>query len=244
MDTPEDQGGTGVTAEAAGPSGRPQRRTRRALTGVAVAAAVGVGGLTVAALNPLADLGAEGDPTTTAPAATSTVPEVPAPAPAPDPDPDPDPGRSPGGTEHGARQLLDQALDALVANGTITRAQADAVKAEVATRAEAARAERRGEWDARRQEMLDAAASVFGLTGEQLAEELKAGKTLDQLATEHGVDAQKISDALVSGANERIDAAVADGHIDAARAAELKEKFVERIPDLVDAGAVLFGGRG
>ena len=47
----------------------------------------------------------------------------------------------------------------------------------------------------------------------------------------------------MTGANEQIDAAVAGGHLDAARAAELKEKFVQRIPDLVAAGAALFGGR-
>ena len=236
-----DAGGGSPSPEQGGPTGRGSkaRGARRVVRGVAVAAAVAVGGLTVAAVNPLGGAGAEeGTPTTEVAAGAASAPTTP-----PSPDADAAPAESAGRDHGGSHRLLDEALAALVHNGVLTQAQADAVTAEVTQRAEAARSERRDAWDARRQEMLDAAASVFGLTGEQLADELKAGKTLDQLASEHGVDAQKISDALVTGANEQIDAAVAGGHLDAARAAELKEKFVQRIPDLVDAGAALFGGR-
>ncbi len=62
---------------------------------------------------------------------------------------------------------------------------------------------------------FDAAAGALGLTPEQLFAELRAGKTLSDLAEEKGVDPQAITDAMTAARQEAmqqaIEQAVQDG---------------------------------
>src|SRR5690349_17617749 len=85
--------------------------TRKLIASTVAAATLAGGGLAVAALNPLSSAGAQEHTTTTTP--------------------DPSSGK----TAHRARGVLRYVLDGLVAKGTLTQAQADAVtsgvKAEV-----------------------------------------------------------------------------------------------------------------
>ena len=79
-----DAGGGSPSPEQGGPTGRGSkaRGARRVVSGVAVAAAVAVGGLTVAAVNPLGGAGAEeGTPTTEVAAGPASAPTtVPSPS--------------------------------------------------------------------------------------------------------------------------------------------------------------------
>jgi len=83
-------------------------------------------------------------------------------------------------------------------------------------------------------EGLDKAAAVIGISTDELTTELKAGKTVADVAAEHGVDVQKVIDALVADATARIDQAVADGKLDSARADEMKAHLTERVTAMVN----------
>ena len=114
-----DAGGGSPSPEQGGPTGRGSkaRGARRVVSGVAVAAAVAVGGLTVAAVNPLGGAGAEeGTPTTEVAAGAASAPTT-----VPSPDADAAPAESAGRDHGGSHRLLDEALAALVHNGVLTR---------------------------------------------------------------------------------------------------------------------------
>ena len=76
---------------------------------------------------------------------------------------------------------------------------------------------------------LDAAAEAIGITTDELRTALEDGSTIAEVAEAHGVDVQTVIDAMVAEATTQIDAAVADGKLDAARAEEMKATLVERI---------------
>ncbi|HJU81170.1 MAG TPA: hypothetical protein VJ796_05420 [Acidimicrobiia bacterium] len=121
------------------------------------------------------------------------------------------------------------ALDGLVADGTISGEQADAVAAHLAS-----------QWDFRGRRLhrihagLDVAAATIGITEADLVEALGDGQTIAEVAEENGVDAQTVIDDLVAEVNSRVDEAVANGDLDAERAAEIKANAVERITDFVN----------
>jgi uncharacterized protein YidB (DUF937 family) len=87
---------------------------------------------------------------------------------------------------------------------------------------------------------LDAAAEALGMEVDELRTALRDGKTIAEVAEERGVDVQAVVDAMVADATERIDQRVADGDLDADRAAELKEGLAERMTDVVN-GEARFG---
>ena len=88
----------------------------------------------------------------------------------------------------------------------------------------------------------DAAAKALGISESELHDQLRAGKTIADVAKAKGVDVQKVIDAMVADATERIDRAVTEGHLTADRAASLKEGLVEHITTLVNEGARFKGG--
>lgn len=81
---------------------------------------------------------------------------------------------------------------------------------------------------------LGVAAEALGISEEDLREAMRDGSSIADVAEEQDVDVQKVIDALVASATERIDAAVADGDLDADRAAEVKENLPERITAVVN----------
>jgi hypothetical protein len=120
-----------------------------------------------------------------------------------------------------------QKIDAAEASGAITAERAANLKDALADRAEKFVAKERR---ARRQQprsdgrRLDAVASAVGIDRKQLVEELKAGKTIAAIATEHGVDPQHVIDQLVDAANKRI----------AARQQALEQRAQQRISKYVN----------
>ena len=69
---------------------------------------------------------------------------------------------------------------------------------------------------------LEAAAKALGMTSDELTTALQAGKTLEQVAADQGVDYQKVQDAVSAARQEemraRIEQAVADGTTTQAKA--------------------------
>jgi uncharacterized protein (DUF433 family) len=78
------------------------------------------------------------------------------------------------------------------------------------------------------------AARTIGIEPRALVRELRGGKTIAQVATEHGVQPQAVIDALEAAATARIDAARAAGKITADRAARLKQRAAVAIPRIVN----------
>jgi ribosomal protein S20 len=77
-------------------------------------------------------------------------------------------------------------------------------------------------------------AKTIGITRADLRTELLAGKTIAAIATEHGVQPQKVIDTLVAAANKKVDTALTNGKITAERAAKLKARIATAVPKLVN----------
>jgi polyhydroxyalkanoate synthesis regulator phasin len=179
------------------------------LAAVGLAAAIGVGGLTAAAVNPLASAGAQSAPASAAEAPAKEGP-------------------------------LARALAALVADGTLTQAQADAVTAKTKAEAEAGRAERKENRQARRTATLAVVAKALGSTPEAVKAGLADGTSIAAQARAGGVDRQVVDDALTKHLTATIDAAVADGKLTEERAAKARahvDQAVDRILDADGSGA-------
>lgn len=117
----------------------------------------------------------------------------------------------------------DARLDALVADGTLTEAQADAIRERFA---DGPRHHLSAEDRAEQQQLL---MDVLGVSEDELRAARQSGQTLADVATANGVAVQAVIDALVAAANTHIDEKVADGTLDASRAAEIRETLVERV---------------
>jgi polyhydroxyalkanoate synthesis regulator phasin len=136
---------------------------------------------------------------------------------------------------------LQDALAGLVSDGTITQAQADAV-AEALAEAMPARGGHHG----RHLRGAATAADVIGIDVEPLAEALRDGATIAEVASDNGVEPQAVIDALVAEAMERLDQAVEDGRLSADEAADKEADIAEHITDLVNGELERpeFGRRG
>ena len=179
---------------------------RRTLAGITL---VGVAALGVAAISPVGIAGAQ-DSTDHPVAARATSEERPR-----------------------RGEIVGEVLDGLVADGTIDQAQADAITEAFRVKTDELREQfgkGGGGLHGHRGEALNAAATALGMEPEAL----KDGRTLAQVAQTQGVDVQALTDALVALGNARIDAAVADGRLDAAKAEERKAQLVERITERVN----------
>ena len=127
---------------------------------------------------------------------------------------------------------VSEALDDLVADGTITQQQADAVD-EALDAARPERVHRHGPHGRGGPFggffTLEAAADAIGIDEEALRDALRDGQTIAEVAAANGVDVQAVIDAMVAAAQERVDEAMANAD---ERLADLEE----RITDLVNEG--------
>ncbi len=93
---------------------------------------------------------------------------------------------------------------------------------------------------------LDVAAKALGMTTDELTAALKAGKTLEQVATDKGVDIQTVKDAIQAAhADEmrtQIKQAVTDGTMTQAKADWLNEGLDKGFLDGPDGFGPGFGG--
>ncbi len=185
---------------------------RRVVAGIALVGATAVGGLTIAAIDPIGALGAQEATTTTAPAAD--------------------------GASARARvaTAVDEVLDGLVADGTLTQEQADAVADALRARAQQARDDHGGNHERIRRFVragIDESAAALGMTPAELRAELRDDRTVADVAEERGVPLADVVDALMAAATERIDAAVADGSLTEAQATKLTDALPDRLERLL-----------
>ena len=142
------------------------------------------------------------------------------------------------------------ALDPLVAKGTITQAQEDAILAAL----QAARPDHGGHDGFGRGHggpgfgNLDAAAKALGMTADELRTALQGGQSLADVAKAKGVDPAKVIDALVAELKAHLDSEVASGEHTQAEADQILAEAKTRITDFVNgkapAGGPGFGGHG
>jgi ribosomal protein S20 len=178
---------------------------RKILAPLALTGALAAGGLAVAVVNPLQSVSAQNPP-----AAEGTAPA---------------PGAHQG--------PLQRALDKLVEQGTLTQAQADAVRD--AVKAEAPKGGRHAGPRMRAvRGAAKVAADTIGIEPEELRTEVQSGKTIAQVAEEHGKSAQDVIDAVVTAGNQRIDKAVAKGRLTADQATKAKARLAQAAEKLVD----------
>lgn len=153
------------------------------------------------------------------------------------------------------RSALDSAItnagtstaDAAVQQGTLTQAQADALKARIQAGDVGAlwggRGGRGGPLGGAhlpgvKQAMLDAAAQTLGITADQLTTELRSGQTLAQVAQAHATTEQAVVSAALAAAKTQLDQAVTGGTLTQAQADAAYSELQARGSNL------LFGGRG
>ena len=94
---------------------------------------------------------------------------------------------------------------------------------------------------------LDVAAAYIGVTEAQLRTQLENGKSLAQVAKDHGKTADGLVAALVADAKQKLDKAVSAKRITQAQADEMLTRLKQRIADLVNAtggAGPLFGRHG
>jgi hypothetical protein len=149
----------------------------------------------------------------------------------------------------GGAEKLAALLSTLVAKGTITQAQADAIIAAQA----AIKAEHEANKGAReagksiaprvKGELLTLISTTVGLDTTTVVTRIKAGESLAAIA---GAKKDALVAALVANQNARIDAAVTAGTVTAAQATILKSNVAAHVAKMVDATpAPLFrGGKG
>jgi len=78
-----------------------------------------------------------------------------------------------------------------------------------------------------------AVASYLGLTEAQLAEQLRAGKSLADIAAAQSKSVAGLKDAILSAAKDRLDQDVTEGHLTAAQAAERLAQLKANLDDIV-----------
>jgi len=125
--------------------------------------------------------------------------------------------------------MLVETLAPLVADGTITQAQADAV---IAKLQEAGPKEGPGGRHGKGAK-LDAAATAIGISVDELRTALESGQTIAQVAESKGVNVQTVIDALVADAKAHFAEDVASGkhtqeEVDQ-KLADLEERITEMV---------------
>lgn len=142
--------------------------------------------------------------------------------------------------------LVTDGLDELAADvkaGTLTKAQADAKKAEVTQRAtdqvngtfrggHGGRGGPGGHGEAISDDLV--AAKAIGITEAELRTALDAGQTMAAVAKAHNVDVQKVIDALVADELDELAADVKAGTLTQAQADARKPTITQRMTDRVN----------
>lgn len=132
---------------------------------------------------------------------------------------------------------IKNALKGLVTDGTLTQAQADKVATTLDQKLEK-RGHGRGPGHGRghgpKGPRLEAAATAIGITEAELRTQLKAGKTLAQIAATKNISKAVLIDKLVTAAEAHLAQAVKDGKLTQAQADERTSDLRARITESVD----------
>ena len=198
------------------------------IAGVGLVAAIAVGSLLLASVSPIGLAGAQDETDSSEDVAGS--------------------GNEAAG-KRGGHDLLANALDQLVADGTIDQADADAVAEAVAERREEFRADHPGRRGRDRGPRLgggpggDELLEALGMTREELHDALADGQTLEEIAEAAGADLTELATDRLDAARARIDEALADGSISEARAERAQER-IDRSREAIENGELPLRGPG
>lgn len=207
--------------------------------GGATAVAVGTPGLAGAASPAASSSTDDGTATTTAPSTEATTDEsttADSTAPAdPAESAKPEPG-----------EFLQETLQPLIDDGTLSQEQADKVIAALQEARPFGDHDRGPGFGGRGHHMffgLDTAATALGVSAEDLRSAFAEGKSIADVAAEQGVDVQTVIGALVAQASTHLDEAVANGRLTEEEAATRKTELTEKITELVNQAGGLRPGR-
>ena len=148
-------------------------------------------------------------------------------------------GSSPAAAVGNRIDKIKQTLQGLVDNGTITTEQRDKVATTLNDKLPPPGA--RGRGGARGVE-LGAAAKALGMTAQDLMTELRASKSLADVAGEKKVPLGTLTGALQKAAEDQLASAVKTGRLTQAQADKLKSTLSSRIADQVQRKGVGPGG--
>jgi transposase-like protein len=145
----------------------------------------------------------------------------------------------------------DKKVDEAVTAGKIDATRAATIKEQVPTRvAKLVNGELKGKTAVKaklrrhaRRSGVKLAASTIGIDTKTLVDAVKGGQTVADVARSHNVDPQKVIDAIVSGADAKIQAAVTSGKISSTEGATLEHLVATNVPKLVNATLKQLGHR-
>jgi hypothetical protein len=137
------------------------------------------------------------------------------------------------------KAAIGAAVDDAVADGSLPAAAAERIKTKVAA-ADGSQCGLLAGWRAKvargalqiGKDVRDAAADALDITAKQLRTDLRAGKSLENIATASGVPYEAVQAAAAAAVRTDLDAAVAAGTITQARA----DRIMARVTTRLDAG--------
>jgi hypothetical protein len=138
------------------------------------------------------------------------------------------------------QKALENQVDAALSAGTITRAQADALKSAIESGQLPLVGLPHGPGGAHgpgHGVELSGAASYLGVTEAQLRNSLASGKTLADVATAQGKSVSGLVVVLVDSAKQRLDADVSAGRLTDAQRDAILSELQQRVADLVNGVA-------
>lgn len=120
-----------------------------------------------------------------------------------------------------------QMLEEAVQQGKLTRAQAD----KIASKPGIFCSDRPGPKPEFHKHgyRLESMASILGITTDQLKAELKAGKTLQRIITEHGMTTEQFKKKMLDLKKEKINSHVKEGKITQEQANTILKKYEQRL---------------
>jgi hypothetical protein len=88
------------------------------------------------------------------------------------------------------------------------------------------------------------AASVLGLSPEELRSQVQAGKSLAQIAQDKGISRDDLKSRLIAVQKARLDQAVANGRLTSEQAQQVAARFAANLDRMIDFTPGQRGGPG
>jgi uncharacterized protein YidB (DUF937 family) len=129
---------------------------------------------------------------------------------------------------------VDKALSELVADNTLTQAQADAVRAKIAEDSGKGAKTCAGLALMKESGVAQAVEQLLGMTGPQIKTEFKNGKSLAEMASAKNIDRATLVKTINTALGTAVDKLATNGKISAAQAETIKTDIAARVEKLVD----------
>ncbi|WP_088225246.1 hypothetical protein [Desulfosporosinus sp. FKB] len=135
------------------------------------------------------------------------------------------------------QSALNDRLDKAVASGKMTTEKASQIKSkedsEIAAKINKPWTDKKDKCDFHKG-IGQSIQTIFGMTSDQLKEQLKNGKTLAQIAADRGISKSDLTAKLVSAMASNIDLAVKYNKLTSEKAAKIKANLPQRIDTLIN----------